>query len=187
MQIEVSITGVTPLLMNKFTDDAAMSATNGVRAVGLSERGTPREQAEKRLYLGLTGAPMIPQPNLLRCIVDAGAYFRAGRVKVTTQKSSLVPACVEIHGAEIPLNHKEPWSVDTRAVRIPATGGRILCHRPSFYHWEMDFMATLDTDLMTAALFRELIDAAGKRVGLGDYRPATKGPYGRFVVTRWHS
>jgi hypothetical protein len=30
-----------------------------------------------------------------------------------------------------------------------------------------------------------VIDAAGKRVGLGDFRPACKGPFGRFVVTNW--
>ena len=27
--------------------------------------------------------------------------------------------------------------------------------------------------------------AAGKRVGLGDFRPACKGPFGKFVVVEW--
>jgi len=29
------------------------------------------------------------------------------------------------------------------------------------------------------------VDAAGKRIGLGDFRPDCKGPFGRFVVTKW--
>ena len=28
---------------------------------------------------------------------------------------------------------------------------------------------------------------AGKKRGLGDYRPARKGPFGRFVVTKWEA
>jgi hypothetical protein len=38
---------------------------------------------------------------------------------------------------------------------------------------------------MNEKLFRAIVDDAGKRVGLGDFRPATKGPYGRYVVTSW--
>jgi hypothetical protein len=75
--------------------------------------------------------------------------------------------------------------VDTRAVRIPATGGRILAHRPMFDDWALEFIADVDTDLMNEKLFRAIVDNAGKRVGLGDFRPATKGPYGRYVVTSW--
>ena len=185
MHILTTIQGTTPLLMNMFHDEAQMRATSGTRIAAAGDKGTPREQAEKRVYKGLNGEPMIPQPNLFRCFIDAGAYFKAGRSKVTTQKSSLIPACVDIAGSEIPLVFKEPWAVDTRAVRIPATGGRILCHRPCFHDWELSFSTEIDTTMITATLFREIVDAAGKRIGLGDFRPATKGPFGKFVVTNW--
>ncbi len=185
MHINVTIQGTTPLLMNKFTDAAQMQASSGVRIAAAGDKGTPREQAQARVYIGLAGEPMIPQPNLFRCLIDAGAYFKAGRSKVTTQKSSLLPACVDIEGAEIPLISKEPWAVDTRAVRIPATGGRILCHRPCFHDWSLAFTAEIDTTMITASLFREIVDAGGKRIGLGDFRPACKGPFGKFVVTSW--
>jgi hypothetical protein len=39
--------------------------------------------------------------------------------------------------------------------------------------------------MLGVKLFREVVDAAGKRIGLGDFRPDCKGPYGRFSVTRW--
>jgi len=29
------------------------------------------------------------------------------------------------------------------------------------------------------------VDDTGQRVGLLDFRPEKKGPFGRFVVTRW--
>jgi hypothetical protein len=183
--VKVTIEGTTPLLMNKFTDAAAMAATSGNRVASVGEKGSPREQAEKKLYLGADGKIVIPQPNLFRCIIDGGTFFKAGKSKVTTQKSSLIPACVDIRCVEIPLISRDPWEVDTRAVRIPSTGGRILCHRPSFNDWKLEFDVDVDTEIITVKLFREILDAAGKRIGLGDFRPACKGPFGKFVVTKW--
>ena len=183
--INVTIEGTTPLLCNRFTDEAQMAATNGTRASAMGERGSPKEQAEPRLYVAHDGRPVIPQPNLFRCIIDGGKFFKNGRSKVTTQKSSLIPACVEIEGLDIPIQHKEPWTVDTRPVRIPSTGGRILCHRPCFHDWKLSFALKVDTEMISVKLMREIVDAAGKRVGLGDFRPDCKGPFGKFVVTRW--
>ena len=94
-------------------------------------------------------------------------------------------SCLDIAEAEIEIIHSQPWKVDTRAVRIPSTGGRILAHRPMFDDWALEFEVDLDTVILGEKLFRSIVDDAGKRVGLGDFRPATKGPYGRYVVTSW--
>jgi len=184
--IQIRIEGTSPLLCNRFSDAAAMSATSQTRSSITGDKGTPLEQATEKLYVGIDGKTlMIPQPNLFRMMIDAGTFFKAGKSKITTQKTSMIPACVDLRGTEIPIEHKEPWTVDTRAVRIPSTGGRILCHRPMFHDWALSFEVELDITMMGAKLFRELIDAGGKRIGLGDFRPATKGPFGKFVVTSW--
>ncbi len=39
--------------------------------------------------------------------------------------------------------------------------------------------------MITTKLFREIVDAAGKKIGLGDFRPDRKGPFGKFVVIHW--
>jgi hypothetical protein len=187
MDIDIEITGTTPLICNRFTDSAAQSATNGTRsALAGADKGSPHDQAEQKLYTASDGATLIiPSPNIFSCIIAAGTFHKAGRVKITTQKSSLIPACVSIHEIEIPLISKQGWSVDTRAVRIPSTGGRILAHRPIFNDWNLRFTVDLDTEFMSENLFRAIVDDAGKRIGLGDFRPACKGPFGKFVVTHW--
>jgi hypothetical protein len=43
----------------------------------------------------------------------------------------------------------------------------------------------LDDSVMSPELLREIIDAAGSRIGLGDFRPDRKGPFGKFVVVMW--
>lgn len=173
-------------MCNRFTDEAALSATNGSRiSSAAADRGTPVEICEKALYKNEEGEEIIPSPNLMSCIVEGGRFFKNGKSKVTTQKNSLLYACVSIEDLEIPLKSKSGWKVDTRPIRMPSTGGRLLRHRPMFDDWELTFESEVDTEILSVGLFRQIVDAAGKRIGLGDYRPDRKGPYGKFVVTEW--
>jgi hypothetical protein len=183
--IDCVISGTTPLICNRFTDEAAAKASNGMASSTVGHRGSPHEICESKLYKGLNGKPMIPQPNIFRSIIDGGTFFKAGKSKVTTMKSSLIPACLAIYETEIPIVHTDPWTVDTRAVRIPSTGGRILAHRPLFNDWSLKFSMELDDTILAVEILRDIIDTSGKRIGLGDFRPATKGPYGRYRVDAW--
>lgn len=186
MRIEITVEGTTPLICNRFTDAAAESSSAGSRgASAAADRGTPQAIAASKLYIGLNGRPMIPQPNLMRCIIDGGRFHKVGKSQVTTQKSSMMFSCLDVEGAEIEIQHREPWKVDTRAVRIPSTGGRILAHRPVFDDWRLTFEVVLDESILGPKLFRGIVDDSGKRIGLGDFRPSCKGPFGKFVVTAW--
>src|SRR6516162_700220 len=186
MWIDIKIQGRTPLILNRFTDAAALAATSGTRGSSAAgDRGTPREIAESRVYRDGQGRVSIAQPNVLRCLGDGGSFHKIGKKQVTTQKSSLVYACLDVAGVMIPIKHKQPWVVDTRPIVIPSTGGRILAYRPRFDDWELSFEVELDTDTIGVKLFRSIVDDAGKKIGLGDFRPSKKGPYGRFVVIHW--
>ena len=184
-EFSITIQGKTPLLQNRFTDAAQMAATSGTRSSIANDSATPREVAETKLYKDDNGIIGIPQPNLFRCIIDAGKFFKVGKTKVTTMKTSLIPSCVDISPIFIPLEHQDDWTVDSRPVRIPATGGRIVAHRPCFNDWALTFSAELDESTMSKQTFRDVIDAAGAKIGLGDFRPDCKGPFGKFYVTHW--
>lgn len=60
-----------------------------------------------------------------------------------------------------------------------------MCHRPRVDEWRCTFTVDVDTSMFPPNLIRSVIDDAGKKIGLGDYRPARKGPFGRFVVVKW--
>ena len=185
MEIQVTIEGRTPLICNRFSDEQAQKSSGGsTSSSAAAERGTPLDIAQSKLYL-VNGKPTIPQPNLLRCLVDGGQFHKNGKKQITTKKESMLYACVDIEGVSIEIIHKQPWKVDTRPVVIPSTGGRILCHRPMFDDWRLEFTVQLDTSIVSQSLFRLIVDDAGNRVGLGDYRPSKKGPYGRFHVVHW--
>ncbi len=186
MRILVEITGVSPLICNAFHDEAAQAATNGTRgSSAAADRGTPREIAEKKLYRCPDGTPGIPQPNMLRSLVDGGQFHKIGKTQVTTTARSMMFSCVDVRGVMLPIIHKQPWRIDIRPVVIPATKGRILAYRPCFDDWAVEFEIELDTTQMSEKLLRAIVDDAGSRIGLGDFRPARKGPFGRYCVTQW--
>lgn len=184
MAIAVEISGITPLLMNRFHEAAQLQVDKGTSMTVNGDRGSPREQAEPKVYANATGAPVIPGPNFFACLVEAGRFHKVGKRQVTTGKSSLVPAAVsvmEIDSVVMPSN----WEVDSRPVVNPSTRGRRLCHRPRFDEWKTHFTLDVDTDMFDPKFIRQLVDDGGLRIGLGDYRPDRKGPFGRFKVTSW--
>ena len=186
MEIKVEIYGIAPLICNRFTDEKALEATNGTRgSSAAAERKTPLEICQTKLYLDEKGKPGIPQPNLLRNIVQGGAFHKNGKRAITTQRGSMMYSCVDVEGVMIPLITKSGWKVDSRPVRIPSTGGRILCHRPMFDDWRLKFSINLDVSILSPSLLRQIVDDAGSRCGLGDFRPETKGPFGRYRIDHW--
>jgi hypothetical protein len=190
MQISVKIRGVTALLMNRFTEASEVSVSGGTSTTLRGDRGMPREQAALKRYCDEDGRLFIPGPNIFSAIVQAGAFHKAGKSKLTTMKSSLVPAGLSVSDLICPLlddagKPLKAWEVDSRSVVIPSTGGRIMCHRPRIDHWFCQINVEIDESVFAPKLIRALFDDAGKKIGLGDYRPARKGPFGRFVVDQW--
>jgi hypothetical protein len=187
--IKVEIQGTTPLLMNRFTEAAERQVEGGHRSALRGDKGIPREQAETKAYKNKDGYMFIPGPNMFRCIIDAGKYLKSGKSKVTTQKSSLVPSFLALDELECPLTsggkRVKDFEVDSRSVVNPNTNGRIMAHRPRFDTWNLAFTLTLDESEAAIDLVRTLVDHAGSKIGLGDFRPDRKGPFGKFKVIHW--
>ncbi len=170
--INVEIEGLTPLLLNRFHEDDL--ADNHVR----KERPTPEEDATNRLYQNGHGV-FFPAENIRQSMIVAASRHKIGRRAATTD----VAAAVYVLPFELPLEGE--WHVDSRAVVIPATKGRVMRHRPMFDTWKIQFQIGVDTSLVSEKLIQSILEDSGKLVGLGDFRPARKGPYGRFSVTTW--
>lgn len=184
MQILCTIEGIAPLLMNRFHEAAQQKASAGTSSTMAGKKGSPRDQAEPKVYVGANGKPVLPGTNFNAAVVEAGKFIKSGKSKLTTTRSSLVPAGLSILEVEAPITPSK-WEVDSRAVVIPSTGGRILCHRPRFDEWRVTFTLEVDESMFDESIVRELVDLAGQRIGLGDFRPQRRGSFGRFKVVSW--
>lgn len=178
MKLDIEITGITPLLMNRFNIDEQQTKVK-------DKNLTPRETALRVCYEDSEGKLYYPTTNIYACLIEAGKFHKDGKIKITTARSSIIPAGIMIDGETIYFREPVSWEVDSRGAVVPSTGGRIVVHRPRLDTWCLNFTLTLDTKMFSPKLIRTIVDDAGSKVGLGDFRPARKGIYGRFVVTNW--
>lgn len=171
-KIDVTIKGISPLLMNRFP----------LEPITAMAKMSPAEQAEIAAYRdAATGELFIPAVAFQRCLI-AGAAYSKGKGRASLQKP--VSACVLVTPEKSLLGTKT-FGLDSRPVVIAATKGRIVRHRPRLDDWFAIFTVEYDSDLLKESELREVVDNSGSRVGLLDFRPERKGMYGRFMVTSW--
>lgn len=170
--IEVTLKGISPLLMHRFP----MDAQDGVSKMA------PADQAELSAYRNPeTKGLYIPGVNVQRCLVK-GAGFVKGKGRATLSKTAA--ACVFVTPDQCDLGTKH-FELDARPVVMPATKGRVIRYRPRLDQWQITFTLDYEETLMSAKEIRAAVDASGARVGLLDFRPEKGGPFGRFIVTVW--
>lgn len=170
--IEVEIKGISPLLMHRYPL-VELEGLSKLNAEEQAEHAAYRDPESKELF--------IPGEALQRCLVG-GATYSKGKGRGSLQKQ--VAACVFVTPERISLGTKE-YQVDSRGVVIPATRGRIVRHRPRLNEWRASFTLEYDEILIAEKQLRQVVDSSGSRVGLLDFRPEKKGPFGRFMVTSW--
>lgn len=171
-RVEVSIQGSSALLMNAYPM---------VEADGIDKR-PPMDQAEHHLYRRPDNRAIhVPGVNLHRGII-AGAAYSKGKGRGSLQK--IAAAAIFVNEPYLDLMPQD-WALDSRPVVIPATRGRIVRHRARFDKWQLSATLEFDETLLNEKQLRRIVDDTGSRVGLLDFRPEKRGPFGRFVVIEW--
>jgi len=181
--IKCTIQGITPLIMDRFTSDAletkTPSTTNQPTVL------SPVEQARKKLYLDPDGNPFLPAIYLFRAIIDAGRFIKIGKRQLSTRDETIVPSFLSLVGTQYPIISKDPWRVDARGIVNQKTNSRVMAYRPIFDDWQVSFEIDLDTREARVSTARELVDRAGRAIGIGVMRPSRKGGFGQFKVVYW--
>jgi hypothetical protein len=177
------IEGLTPMLQHRFGDAEEME--QATRKVHLKTED-PREAAEKCAYRNAAGHLYIPGAAAARMLREVGG----GHKQRGSRKSLkfVIPAAVLVLDDQIVLRDSEgnpltEFEVDSRAVVIPSTKGRVI--RPRLNTWHAEFTLEIDDDMIETSLIHQLLIEGGSKNGLGDYRPEKGGPFGKFAVVSW--
>jgi len=174
--LTISVKGITPLIMHAYPL---------VTIKGL-EKKTPEEQAEHAAYRvpssnGQRGELYIPGANVQRGLIEAATYSK-GKGRASLLKPAA--ACLMVTPERILLAQTD-YGIDSRWVVIPSTGGRVLRHRPRLETWECTFTVEYDDTLLKETEVRTIVEDWCNRVGVLDYRPECKGPFGRSMIVNW--
>ncbi len=179
--LTIEIRGITPLLIHRFNEQTEQPGAS--RKVMIGQRD-PREEATKAAYIAPDGTFYFSAFAIPNAMAAAGANH-----KMRGSRKSLrfvVPSAVRITEDTITiLNGKGPaldFEVDARPVTIPATKGRIMRYRPRFEQWGARFNLLVDETTLGIDLVHQLLNEAGAQIGIGDFRPEKRGPFGTFRV-----
>lgn len=185
MLIKTEIQGITPLILDRFTN-ALLESKTTTKSTGKGVELTPTEQAQAKLYTYEDGRPYLPAVYLFRAIIDAGRFIKIGKRQLSTRDETIVPSFLSLVGIDYPIESKEGWRVDSRGVVNQTTKARVMAYRPIFDDWRVTFCIDLDTSEGKPSTARELVDRAGRAIGIGVMRPSRKGGYGQFKVVHWN-
>jgi len=176
---KIGIKGISPLLMH---------STRSLVDTGNSRGGkpTPEQEAELGLYYNSDNKIVVPVESIMGSIRDAARDFRVPGKGAKTYKNYVLSG---IRIPTPPVISPQEWSVDSRPVRIK--NSRIIRSRPKWDNWDLEFQVDLlDSEIWLdpfdkvysggSRLF-DIISAAGRFKGIGDFRPL----YGRFEVRKF--
>ena len=128
---------------------------------------------------------------MFSCLVEAGRLVKLDTKRsMSTKDSSLIPSFLAIDGDFLPFEDQEiDFAVDRRRGVLSNAGKSVaVCiTRPRFDKWAFSMTLLVAEHEVTVEKVKQLVERAGTAVGLGDFRPAKRGPFGRFSITKWET
>ena len=181
-KIQVTIKGLTPLLMNRLSADSLKSKSGS----NLSTEYIPEDEARKAAYITeIDGKQQLYVPSYAiysMIIKTAGAY------KLPKRRSSLsayLAGTIRVEPENVSLG-TDKYEIDERPVVIQRA--RVLKWRPKIADWQITFTIVYNKKALPAVVIpqlKDILEDAGTRMGLLDYRPQHKGWFGTFEVTEF--
>ncbi|TVR60865.1 MAG: hypothetical protein EA420_13240 [Candidatus Competibacteraceae bacterium] len=177
------LTGISPLIMQSDAlADPLNEIAKAIKAITSKQKKTDEDHArigqlEFRggLYFDEKVGPHIPAKNIERMLRDAGALSKLGRkVRMGLQVVDDFSPLGYIGPRDLAGLEKARAFHDRRTVVVKTS--RTVRERPIFRDWTLEVNIAYDEGVFNKEQIVQLMDAAGRYIGLGTYRPR----YGRF-------
>lgn len=172
--VKVEITGITPLLMNN-PASMLLPKTQTLK----TENYDPDVDVKKTLYLDDKGKLYVPSSAIKGTLINASAYRKFGKFSA----KPIVAGGVTIIPEKIVLDNQK-YETDLRTVviqrsRVPKARGKII-------NWKLNFELLYNEKLISSSqLIKPILEDAGERVGILDFRPQKLGSFGMFRISKW--
>lgn len=175
--IAITVEGTTPILLH---NPAGMRPSEA----GKSVIPSPQVEAEASCYWldDKRSALAYPADNLKCAMIQVAPQYKAGKQRLTP----FVAGSIYLEPPMLSFGTLK-YEIDTRRAVVVRQG--ILRSRARIDKgWRLSFDMLVDDDFPVKELdvLKKILEEAGRRVGIGDYRPAKKGWFGKFKVVEWN-
>ena len=175
-KINVTITGETPLLMNKINPE-----TLSRKGRNVMKQYNQEEDARNSAYIAeIDGKEQlyIPMEAIFSMMIYTAGAHRVGR----RSAKSYLAGGIRITPEKIPLG-REDYEIDLRPVVVQKA--RVIRARAKIPDWKASFQIIYDDVIIDPKVLYGILVDGGRRVGLLDYRPQRNGWFGTFTVTEF--
>ena len=191
MRYRITIRGLSPLIQhNGAAGLDTRSPANLEKATIARKRGNNRTEADDlrlreletltSLWLDGSGAPTVPEAAI-RAVIETGA--RKLKQGPQVREGLIVERVEEFHHDKSLGSTAEELAKTVQfTTGVVVQRSRILRTRAKFDDWGVTFTIEADDELVDREQLVTWLDIAGRRIGLGDWRPERSGHYGRFEV-----
>jgi hypothetical protein len=176
-EFKVEIKGVTPLLFNRFMESSIDTE------VKKRPGAVKSDNIEDKLYKLPDGKIYTPSTHISGMLVNAAKEFKIrGKGKATYSK--IVGSTMEVSPDAI-VHINQSWEEYAVSGVNPNTRGRTMIRRPMMKEWALEFNVKFNEDDIPVEVVKNILDHGGQYVGIGDWRPANKGKFGKFMITKF--
>ena len=190
MRYRIEIKGISPIICHNGSAGLDTRSPEKIEIAEISrKRGSNRTEADDArlaelecqtsLYIGNDGAATIPEGMLRACIEKAARKLKQG----PQVREGLIVERVEefIYDRERYGSDKESLGKNAQfTTGVVVQRNRILRTRAMFDEWGCRFIVEAEPELVDVSQLGTWLEIAGRRVGIGDWRPDKSGHYGRF-------
>ncbi len=178
-QLEVKIQGITPLLTHAINDDILQEIED--KQTGKAKNGgnkghkirQPHQEYEQSKYI-VDGKDCFPCIAFKKALMEAGKQQKMG----TALRRSVI-----IAGEFVEINSDKPVC-DRRGVKLGQGKSKVLAlrYRAKYNNWSANLVILYEEESVTNEQVLSYLSKAGQVVGVGDFRPACDGNFGRFEI-----
>lgn len=166
------------LIMNAFSAKSKQEMLDKQTGAAKHKRPNkdPQQCFEDARLRDSNGKDCVQANGIKLCFVNA-ARFTSG-IPMTI----LYPG-IFVRGTLLPIKHKKLVMREdvVRVGKFPNKTADIR-FRPAYLNWELDVELEYNSHVFNASQLFNLATLAGFHIGVGEWRPEKKGPYGRFSV-----
>ncbi len=192
MRFQIRIKGTGGILMHNGAagldtrspanlEKAEISRKRGSNRTASDDARLAELECQISLWLDESGAPTIPASAVRSCIETGARKLKQG----PQVREGLIVESIDAFDydrEQLGTTIEELGRQAQFTVPVVVQRSRVLRTRAQFRPWALTFTVEVGDELVDQSQLGAWLDIAGRRIGLGDWRPEKSGSFGRFSV-----
>jgi hypothetical protein len=185
---DVKIVGVTPYMQHRM-DDSKLEEWEKNRKFIIERDDVAKEDLERALFHSFSDEKgfFMPADHIRGSLIGGGKMVKSKVGNARKNMSNVVAGMFFVFPDKIRCLNKDEMIIDKRSAvnhncKPPA---RVISIRPKWERWSASFQIHVDNDTLTNETVHQILENAGKFIGIGSFRPEHFGWFGRFEIEKF--